>query len=206
MLASPSRQELGSPARYHRLQKIGRAVGYQVDAAVAALAVADGLLSEGSSVSPAKDASAEQVVPKEEAQPVVGDDKKTERRVVRVKAKIATPYCSYGWRRRREASSNENAFFSVVNDGEVYKTPEEKERAAVREGKAHWLGEKTFVPSGIASPIPLRKAGGVAHDGPFFDDVILEKICRVDDKSKFLCTAGWRPIADRRQVSVPPPR
>ena len=121
--------------------------------------------------------------------------KKKKKIVVRIKPKRG-PYCRFGeW-------NDDKKYYSVVNDGSVYETPEEKAHRELKDDHKKWLASN-FVPSGQASAIPLRQAGGVAHVGPFFDDVILEKICRVDDHSKDLVPGGWHPIADREQPRSP---
>lgn len=117
--------------------------------------------------------------------------------VVLVPPKSTQPYCSYLKRRRKH---KESGFYSIVNDG-PYVAAAERARLEARASRARWVdpeGRNFRATSGVASRLPLRTAGGVAASGPFYAAHTV--VGRMEDKSKFVSTPGWHPVADRQQV------
>jgi len=172
---------------YRRLRLLGEKAGLEVDEAVAAIARLDAVVD--TRVANNEEPQCEEPKKKEEP-PQAKLHSPRRPLVVRLRRKRERPYCAY----RGETHSE---FFSVVNDGCAYMTPEEKQHHVARLSRERWLGNTNFLPSDKASALPLRSPGHVAAEGPFFDNVILEKICRTEDKSKFFVTTGWRPLPDR---------
>lgn len=117
------------------------------------------------------------------------------RKVVRLKSKSTAPYCAH----RKFCNHAIPAFFSVVNDGSPYLTPDEQERKQALLNKARWVTTRNFFSTvGVASTMPLRPPGGVVTTGPFADALVTNALYREDDKSKFIAQQGWQPIPDRR--------
>lgn len=131
----------------------------------------------------------EAIPPAQEAPPMV---------VVVVPPKKSTqPYCSYLKRRRKH---KESGFYSVVNDG-PFVAAAEQARLEARASRARWMdpeGRNFLATSGVASQLPLRTAGGIAAAGPFYAAHTV--VGRTEDKSKFVSSPGWHPVADRQQV------
>merc|ERR1711988_781841 len=82
---------------------------------------------------------------------------------------------------------------SIRNDGTLYQTPYEKERAEHAESKKKWMGgDRGFRSAfGVASEIPLRESLNVRASGPYFPrgrDSVIER----EEKKESWVAEGWK--------------
>ncbi|KAJ1449417.1 hypothetical protein M885DRAFT_93758 [Pelagophyceae sp. CCMP2097] len=84
--------------------------------------------------------------------------------VVRL-GRAATPYCGHAAFAKLRAAEP-TAFYSIVNDGTLYRSPHEIATDEARSKRLRWVGAHNFFADfGKSRALPTRKPGGVAGSG-----------------------------------------